>query len=323
MRREIRNPRVILLDCPLEYKKAESQTNMEMKKEQDMVDALQQEINEVGEMCNAIMKWKPDIVITEKGVSDTAIHFLLKQNISVIRRLRKTDNLRVARVTGATIVNRPEEIQETDVGTLSKLFVIRKIGDEYFTFFEECENPSACSIILRGGSKDSLNEMERNLHDALGVARNIFHCPKLVPGGGAIEMEISSQLIKASKDIVGVEKEPFKAVAYAMEAIPRILTQNCGVDVVRTLTNLRAKHNNGESYMGIDGNKGEICDVRDIGIWESLLVKEQVIKTAIESCCLLLRIDDTVSGLKRKEDNSKANAGPVEENETFGDARDG
>lgn len=155
-------------------------------------------------MCSYIMKFNPDIVITEKGVSDLAQHFLLKQNISVIRRIWKTDNNRIARVTGATIVNRPEEIQDSDIGTMSKLFIIRKYGDEYFSFFEECENPSACSIILRGGSKDSLNEMERNLHDALGVARNIFACPKLVPGGGATEMELSHRLNENAKSITGL-----------------------------------------------------------------------------------------------------------------------
>lgn len=138
MRREIRNPRIILLDCPLEYKKGESMTNMEMTKESDMSDALQQEINEVALMCNDILKWKPDVVITEKGVSDLAQHFLMKGNVSVIRRVRKTDNTRIARVSGATIVNRPEELQESDVGTRCGLFEIRKIGDEYFTYFVEC-----------------------------------------------------------------------------------------------------------------------------------------------------------------------------------------
>jgi len=170
MRRRIENPRVILLDCPLEYKKGESMTNLEMMKESDMTDALQQEMEEVMMMCKDILKWKPDVVITEKGVSDLAQHFLVKENVSVIRRIRKTDNSRIARVTGARIVNRPEELHEDDVGKRCGLFELRKIGDEYFTYMVKCKEPEACSIILRGGSKDVLNEMERNLHDCLGVA---------------------------------------------------------------------------------------------------------------------------------------------------------
>jgi len=327
MRRSIRNPRILLLDCPLEYKKAESQTNMEMSKESDMVDALKQEEAEIAQMANFIMKWNPDVVITEKGLSDLIQHYLLKQNISCIRRIRKTDNNRIARVSGARIVSRPEEIQDTDIGTQCHSFEVKLIGEEYFSFFEECEKPSACSILLRGGSKDSLNELERNMHDALGVARNVFSNPRMVPGGGATEMEISVRLTEKAKNIQGLEQKPYKAVAFALEVIPRTLAQNCGGDVVRLLTELRAKHSKeGGEFYGIDGNKGVITDVRDINVWEPLLVKNQVIKTAIESACMLLRIDDVVTGIKKREANKAPSGGAEpgqEPEETFGDHRDG
>ena len=168
-------------------------------------------MEELALMCNDILKFNPDVVITEKGVSDLAIHYLIKQNVSVIRRVRKTDNNRISRVTGATIVNRPEEIQESDVGTKCGLFEVKLIGDEYFTFLTECQQPEACSILLRGASKDVLNEMERNLHDCLAVAKNIFVNPKLVPGGGAIEMEVSSHLEKIASTIEGLHQLPFRA----------------------------------------------------------------------------------------------------------------
>jgi T-complex protein 1 subunit gamma len=164
MPRKIKNPRVVLLDCPLEYKKGESQTNMEMTTEADFKAALKMEEEEVKKMCNEILRVKPDVVITEKGVSDSAQHYLMKgNNCAVIRRIRKTDNNRISRISGATIANRPEELTENDVGTLCGLFDVRKIGDEYFTFMIECKNPSACTILLRGASKDVLNEIERNL----------------------------------------------------------------------------------------------------------------------------------------------------------------
>lgn len=164
MRRIIKNPRVVLLDCTLEYKKGESMTNMEFTKEEDFKKALMMEEEEVKKMCAEILRVKPDVVITEKGVSDAAQHFLIKGgNCTVIRRVRKTDNNRIARVTGATIANRPEELTEADVGTECGLFEIKKIGDDYFTFMTECKKPKACTIMLRGASKDVLNEIERNL----------------------------------------------------------------------------------------------------------------------------------------------------------------
>lgn len=125
-------------------------------------------------------------------------------NITCLRRVRKTDNNRIARVCGATIVNRPEELQESDVGKDCAHFEVKKIGDDYFTYFTECKQPKACSIILRGASKDVLNEIERNLHDAMGVARNVLQNPKLVPGGGALEMELACRLTEMSTKVEGI-----------------------------------------------------------------------------------------------------------------------
>jgi T-complex protein 1 subunit gamma len=176
MRRYIKNPRILLLDCPLEYKKAESQTNVEIKNEEDWDLMLRIEEEAIEKMCEEIISFKPDLVITEKGLSDLAQHHLMKHNISAIRRLRKTDNNRIARAVGATIVNRTEEIQETDIGTGCGLFEVKKIGDDYFAFMTECKDPKACTILLRGASKDLLNEVERNLADAMNVARYYYCC---------------------------------------------------------------------------------------------------------------------------------------------------
>merc|ERR1712066_823375 len=194
MRRQIKNPRVVLLDCPLEYKKGESQTNVEVTKESDWEKLLAQEEEEVKKICDDIIKIKPDLVFTEKGASDLAQHFLLKANISVIRRVRKTDNNRIARVSGAHVCNRTEELSESVVGLRCGLFEVKKIGDEYFTYLTKCQDPTACTILLRGATKDVLNEMERNLQDAFNVARNIILEPYLLPGGGATEMELAARL---------------------------------------------------------------------------------------------------------------------------------
>eukprot|EP00245_Coleochaete_scutata_P004228 TRINITY_DN1651_c0_g3_i1.p1 TRINITY_DN1651_c0_g3~~TRINITY_DN1651_c0_g3_i1.p1 ORF type:complete len:415 (+),score=101.63 TRINITY_DN1651_c0_g3_i1:112-1356(+) len=185
MKRRIPNPRIMLLDSPLEYKKGENQTNVEILKEEDWATLLKMEEDWIEKTCAQIAKFKPDVVITEKGLSDLASHFLSKAGITAIRRIRKTDNNRIARAAGATIVHRVEELQESDIGTRAGLFEVQKIGDEYFTFIIDCTEPKACTILLRGASKDVLNEVERNLQDAMGVARNVVVDPRLVPGGGA------------------------------------------------------------------------------------------------------------------------------------------
>lgn len=106
-------------------------------------------------------------------------------------------------------------------------------------FIEECKNPKACTVILRGANKEILNEIERNLTDAMNVARNVLLEPRLVPGGGAIEMAISQHLLTKSNSIEGVQQWTYRAIANALEIIPKTLSQNCGAKVVKILTELR------------------------------------------------------------------------------------
>jgi T-complex protein 1 subunit gamma len=289
-------------------------TNVELMKEEDFSKMLQQEEDFVQKMCEEIIRVKPDLVFTEKGVSDLAQHFLAKADITVIRRVKKSDNNRLARASGATIVFRTEELKEEDIGTKCGLFEVKKIGDEYFSFVSECVDPKACTIVLRGASRDILKEVERNLQDAMNVARNIYLDPKVVPGGGAVEMAVSHSLLEVSKTMTGVEQWPYRAVVQALEVIPRTLAQNCGANVIRTLTTLRAKHATGQNTWGINGETGEIVDMKELKIWEPLSVKLQVYKTAIETAILLLRIDDIVSGSKKKDsDGGNRNAQVTEE----------
>lgn len=216
------------------------------------------------------------------------------------------DSHRIARAVGATIVNRVDELKESDLGTGCGLFHIEKIGDEYFTYLEQCKEPKACSIVLRGASKDVLNELERDLQDALCVARNVHYQPKLLPGGGATEMALAVKLTARSRHLISAAHSqadtadktatvnslisgPYKAVAEALEVIPRTLVSNCGGDVIRTLTQLRAKHAEGCHTWGVDGLTGKLVDMAnhpngiDSGIWEPLAVKMQTLQTAVEA----------------------------------------
>lgn len=317
MRRRIVKPRVLLVDCPLEYRKAESATNVELTKEADFRALLAAEEEYVTRIVGDLLAHKPDLLITEKGVSDLALHLLAKANVSVIRRVRKTDNNRVARAVGATIVSRTSEIVEADVGTGAGLFEVTKVGDDYFAFITGCENPRACTVLLRGGSKDVLNEVERNLQDALCVARNILLHPKMVPGGGAIEMAVAAHLTAKSKTLTDVSAAPYRAVAAALEVVPRTLAENCGAKVIRVLTALRAKHAGGGGeeapFFGINGRSGEVVDMRTLGVWEPLIVKTQTMKTAVEAAAMLLRIDDIVSGLSKPKGSGGDVGGGFEE----------
>lgn len=333
MKRMIKNPRILLLDTPLEYKKMESQANIEVSNEEDWDKILKMEEEYVEGLCKGIIAAKPNLVFTEKGVSDLAQHYLMKAGITVVRRCRKTDNNRIARAVGATIVSRCDEISESNIGTGCGLFEVRKVGDDYFSFLVECKDPKACTILLRGASKDVLSEIERNLADAMHVVRNIITDPRVVPGGGAVEMAVANNLLNVAKSMDGVMQWPFRAVAKAMEVIPRTLIENSGGSTIRVLTDLRAKHasftGKGMCTTGIDGNKGVTIDMNELKVYEPFMVKSQTLKTAIEAAGMLLRIDDIVSGMSKKNGGGGGTPGPapglddLQDDGTFGDYRDG
>ncbi|KAL1790186.1 T-complex protein 1 subunit gamma [Sigmodon hispidus] len=309
MRHYIKNPRIVLLDSSLEYKKGESQTDIEITREEDFTRILQMEEEYIQQLSDDIIQLKRDV--TGKSISDLAQHYLMRANVTAIRRVRKTNNNRIARACGARIVSRPEELRE-DVGTGAGLLEIKKIGDVYFTFITECKDPKACTILLRGASKEILSEVEHNLQDAIQVCRNVLLDPQLVPGGGASEMAVAHALTEKSKAMTGVEQCPYRAVAQALEVIPRTLIQNCGASTIRLLTSLRAKHtqDNCETW-GVNGETGGLVDMKELGIWEPLAVKLQTYKTAVETAVLLLRIDDIVSGHKKKgDDQSRQTSAP-------------
>ncbi|GCC18624.1 hypothetical protein chiPu_0018004 [Chiloscyllium punctatum] len=315
MRRHIKNPRIMLLDCSLEYKKGESQTDIEITREEDFTRILQMEEEYIQQICEDVIRLKPNLIFTEKGISDLALHYLMKANVTAIRRIRKSDSNRIARACGARVVSRTDELRDEDIGTGAGLFEVKKIGDEYFAFITECKEPKACTILLRGASKEILAEVERNLQDAMQVTRNILLDPHLVPGGGAVEMAIAHALTEKSKTMTGVEQWPYRAVANALEVIPRTLIQNCGASTIRLLTSLRAKHTQeGCQSWGVNGETGALMDMKELGIWEPLTVKSQTFKTSVETAILLLRIDDIVSGHKSKKEDSRGGDGDASYN---------
>ena len=139
-------------------------------------------------------------------------------------------------------------------------------------------------------------------------------------------------MIQKSKSIEGIQQFPFRAVAQALEVIPRTLIENCGGNPIKLLTALRAKHAAAlaagtTSTWGIDGKKGELVDMQELKIWEPYMVKTQTIKTAIEAACMLLRIDDIVSGMSGRGAGAPRDQGPapdqMADQDTFGDERDG
>ncbi|PPQ83708.1 hypothetical protein CVT25_006142 [Psilocybe cyanescens] len=267
-----------------------------------------QEIEEeqVKQPCERLLELKPDLVVTERGVSgmffcsfslspfplclSSCVYINTNNNISPPSQTsrsthsRKSDNNRIALAVGATIVNRIEDIRESDVGTRCGLFRVENIGDE--------------------PSKHILNETDHNLADAMSVACNAFFNPTFCPGGGATEMTISVGLQQRARGgaVQGLGTWPYRAVADVMEVIPRVLIQNSGGNAIRVLTELRAKRVNGEHSWGVNGDTDRIVDMKEYGLYESASVKIQTLKTATKAARMLFRVDDVVQAVRKEQE---------------------
>lgn len=291
MRKIIENPKILVLDSPLEYKKGESVTNMEFSNKDDFTRALQIEEEQIRKICAKIIETKADIVITEKGICDLALSILYENSITAIRRIKKTDSTRISRATGATVMNRIEDVSSRHLGTAG-LFEYIKIGRDYYCKLSRCQSPKAVSVVLRGPTKDLLAELERNFMDAVKVARNILVNPRLVPGGGASEMSIYTMLSSTCTS-TPVEKSVFEQASEALKVIPSILASNSGIgNSLEILSKLEKRQEEGP-YFGVNGITGEIVDMRSV-VMEPLVVKTQCIKSAFESVMQLLRIDGII-----------------------------
>ncbi|KRH93277.1 Chaperonin complex component, TCP-1 gamma subunit (CCT3) [Pseudoloma neurophilia] len=294
MRKEIDNPRILILDCSLEYKKGESKTSYEFKQQGNFSRALEIEEEQITEAVNNIILHKPDIVISEKGISDLAFSLFQKHNITALRRFKRTDTTRIAAATGSTIVSRTEDITEEHIGKKCGLFKVTYVGDESYINFIKCKEPKACTVILRGPSKDILNEFERNFEDAIKVARNLKLSNRLCYGGGATEnMLVQYLLNKRKTETDSLKRTVYDGIINSFRIIPLTLIKNSGCS--NPLDLMASLESQNSVNIGIDGIHGKLINVTDI-IMEPIAIKRQIIESAIEAVILLLRVDGVIQG---------------------------
>jgi len=256
-------------------------------------------------------------VICQKGIDDIAQHYLAKAGVLAVRRVKQSDMEKISKATGARIVNNIEELSSEDLGT-AKVVEERKIEDDKFVFIEGCEKAKSVTILARGGNERVVDEVERSLRDALSVVRDAILKPAIVAGGGAPEAEVAKEIRKWAAKLSGREQLAAMSFADAIEVIPLTLAENAGLDTIDIDVNLKAAHNRGEVWYGVDVFKGDLSNMMEENVIEPLLVKEQLIKAATEVASMILRIDDVIAASKLKEEKGGKGGGETGP-EDFGD----
>lgn len=305
MPKRVENARIALLDTPLEIEKTEFSAEIRIRDPSKIKAFLDEETNILKEMVDKIASVGANVVICQKGIDDAAQFFLAKAGILAVRRVKRSDMEKLAKATGGRIVTNIESLTEKDLGRAG-LVEERKIGEDRLVFVEQCENPGAVSILIRAGLERQMDEAERALNDAIMNVINLVENNKIVPGGGATEMEIAKAIRREMGKLTGKEQLAFLAFAEAVEAIPRTLAENAGLEPVEIMASLRHAHeNDGKSY-GINLFTGKVEDMLKLGVLEPLRVKENALKSSMEAAAMILRIDDVVAASRKKFTEKKS-----------------
>ena len=305
MPKAVEKAKIALVSAPFEIEKTEFDAKLNINDPSMMKKFLDEETKMLKGMVDKIVEAGATVVVCQKGIDDIAQHYLAKAGVLAVRRAKESDMTKLAKATGARIVNNFEDLSSTDLGFAAHVEE-RKVEEDKWVFVEGCKNPKAVTILIRGGTQRIVDEGERSLHDALMVTKDVIEKPAVVAGGGAAEAEAAAQVLKWADKLSGREQLAAQKFAEALESIPIALALNAGMDPIDAQVEFRARHatENGK-WFGIEAADGKVKDMYQRQVFEPLAVKLQIIRSATEAASMILRIDDVIAAGK-----TKAPAGP-------------
>ena len=291
---KIQQAKIALLNTAMEIEKTEMSAEIRINDPTQMQMFLEEENRMIKTMVDKIHSIGANVVICQKGIDDMAQHFLSKHGILAVRRVKESDMTKLAKATGARITSNIEDISEKDLGA-ANLVQQKKVESDKWVFIEGCKNPQSVTLLIRGGSQRVVDEVDRSIHDALMVVKDVIEKPEIVAGGGAPEAVLASFLKDWSERFEGRQQLAINKFAEALEIIPLTIAENAGMDPIDTMVKLRAKQSEGKKWTGINAREGKVADMLSLNIVEPVVVKEQIIKSATEAASMILRIDDVIA----------------------------
>jgi len=291
---KIEKAKIALVNAALEVEKTEMSAEIRISDPTQMQQFLEEENNMLKSMVDKIHSIGANVLICQKGIDDISQHYLSKHGIMAVRRVKESDMTKLAKATGGRITTSLDDISTKDLGS-AEIVQQKKVELDKWVFIEGCKNPRSVTILIRGGSQRVVDEADRSIHDALMVVKDVVEKPLIVAGGGSPEAYLATELNEWTGSSEGREQLAIKQYAEALESIPLTIAENAGMDPIDSLITLRANQSNGKQTVGINAREGKIGNMFSLDIVEPLAVKEQIIKSATEVACMILRIDDVIA----------------------------
>ncbi|SEN49008.1 thermosome subunit [Halorientalis persicus] len=302
---DLEDASVMLLDQPVEIEEAEADASLSVDSPDQLQSFIEQEEEQLREKVDRIVDSGADVVVCQKGIDDMAQHYLAKEGILALRRVKKTDMQFLAEVLGANIVSDLDGVTADDLGTGD--FTRDDDGE---LFYVEGTDSHGVTLLLRGSTEHVVDELERGISDALDVVAATVTDGRVLAGGGAIEVELARRVRDHADSVEGREQLAVEAFADALELVPRVLAENAGLDSIDTLVDLRAAHDNGDKRAGLNVFTGDVEDTYEAGVVEPAHAKEQALSSATEAANLVLKIDDIISAGDLSTEGDGEEGGP-------------
>merc|ERR1719283_681503 len=292
-KKKIVNPKIALLNIELELKAEKENAEVRVDNVEEYQKVVDAEWNILYEKLDLIVKSGAKVVLSKLPIGDVATQYFADRGLFCAGRVTEEDLNRTMRSCGGSIQTTVHDLNDSTLGQCA-LFEEKQVGGERYNFFTGVPKGKSCTIILRGGAEQFMEETERSLHDAIMIVRRAIKNDSVVAGGGAIDMELSKYLRNYSRTIAGKEQLIIGAMAKAFEVIARQLCDNAGFDATNILNKLRQKHAGDGLWYGVDILNEDIADNFAACVWEPAIVKANAITAASEATCLLLSVDETV-----------------------------
>jgi chaperonin GroEL (HSP60 family) len=301
MPKMVEGAKILVINEDLDNNRTKIEAQINITYPSDTSSYLQHEYAIVKSKTQRIIESGATVLISQKGIGPLAQYFLAKEGIISIRRVKENDILWISKATGASVTRDLDEISDNDLGYAEKVYE-KFIGDDRMVFVDGCKTPESVTLLLRANSKRALDEYHRSVLSVIKVLRSFVTSPRVTGGGGATEAIIANVIRRESTSITGREQIVLQKFAEALEEIPITIARNSGMNAVDTMARLRSKYafssiskcNTGIGFYGIDTVQMSVQDVFDQSIIDVSIVKEQVIKAAVEVSNLLIRVDDVL-----------------------------
>ena len=285
---DVADANILLLDTAIEVDETETDAQLNLDSPDQLQEFIEKEEQQLKEMVETIADAGANVVFCQKGIDDMAQHYLAKEGILAVRRVRKSDIEFLSELLETRIVSDIDSLTADDVASGS----VRRENEQ---FYVTGEDGHGATLVLRGSTDHVVDELERGVNDALDVVASTVADGRVLAGGGAVEVEIAGRLRDFADSVEGREQLAVEAFADSLELVPRVLAENAGLDSIDTLVDLRAAHEDGDEHAGLNVHTGDVVDTFEAGVVEPAHAKQQAVSSATEAANLVLKIDDIIA----------------------------